>query len=164
MPSLRLRVVFPNQRVVSVDVQGSDTARTVVLSGPPLKHAVVLLHHGRCLSPYLSLEVQGVASGDLIVLHAVPGAAHARRAPARADADAGDGLFLEMLRLADLAFLPYEIASAAALVYQQTWDDEQAEEEEQARERAPAPTVVAARPAGVSCEQLPPIWADQQGE
>jgi hypothetical protein len=164
MASLRLRVVFPNQRVVSVDVHGSDTARTVALSGPPLKQAVILLHHGRCLSPHLSLEVQGVASGDLIVLHTVSGPDRSRKSPSRqSTGDSSDGVFHEMLRLADIAFLPYEIASFADLVYQQSGVDEQAEDDERC-EMEPMATVLGERPTEVSCEKLPSFWVDPAGE
>jgi hypothetical protein len=69
-----------------------------------------------------------------------------------------------MLRLADLAFLPYEVASFAGVVYQQTWLDEHGDEEDRYDERETMATVIGERPIAVSCEKLPSIWVDPRGD
>jgi hypothetical protein len=160
--TLKLRVVFPNQAVESVEVHRFDTPRAVALSGPPLKQPVVLIHNGRCLCPYLSLDSQGVATGDLIVLHSI--AAPAPKTPARVERDGSDGLFVEILRLADVAFAPYEVSLFADLVYQQMWAEQQEDADARDLAREQPKTVLGERPRSVSCESLPPLWFAKRPE
>jgi hypothetical protein len=154
--TLKLRVLYPNQAIESVEVHGSDTPRAVAQCGPPLKHPVVLLHNGHCLCPYLSLDFQGVTTGDLIVLHSIP--APSTRKPVTEERDSSTGIFIEMLRLADVALVPYEVSLFGDLVYQQMWAEQQEEASARDPPRRQSQTVVAERPRSVSVESLPSLW------
>jgi hypothetical protein len=151
--TLLLRVLFPNHPVTSVRIQNTDTPRTLALSGPPLKIPVILLHKGRCLCPYASLDSQGVASGDLIILYPVSRECPPQFLPAH-DAAMSEGIFREVIRLADAAYAPLEVAKGGAMAYRQMWEhacDDGGEEAAAART-----AVVAA--SEVSTQELPVWW------
>jgi hypothetical protein len=116
---LRLKVVLPDVWTFSVEARDSDVARTVALSGPPLKQAVFLIHNGRFLHPLASLASQGVTDGDTIVLFGGSAPARGRLG----SADDANGVLQETLRLSGLDFVPCEIAGS---VYQQMWEDHKA--------------------------------------
>jgi hypothetical protein len=158
MALLKLRVIFPNQAVESVEVRGSDTPRVVALSGPPLKHPVVLLHNGKCLSPYMTLDSQGVSSGDLIVLHIVTAPSPRRRPGGRDGAYAHDPYFSEALRLADIACLSYELSTTGDHIYQDMWTDQQEEEDENQGPQEQTETKIGEPPRSVSVDPLPAAW------
>jgi hypothetical protein len=155
MSTLTLQVVFPSRLILSVKVHSSDTARTVALSGPPLKQPVLLRHKGKYLSPYESLASQGVLNGDVIILYNVTSLSPPRDGSSSLDDD--HGLVLEALRLADLAFLPYEVSACADAVYRQMWDDHKGGGIV-ADDAVPSATVVAGKPTRVSDQPLPSIW------
>jgi hypothetical protein len=161
--SFTVRVMFPNRVVEQVTVQGTDTPRALALSGPALKHPVILLHKGRCLCPYTSLDSQGVASGDLVVLHPVSGSESAVRGapePPATDREIGrrDQVFNETLRLADLAFTPYEASPFGGAAYQQMWKNYQ-------KDRVathPETTNIGKAVLRVSEAPLPVCWAHKR--
>jgi len=170
MATLLVRVLFPNEVIEDVSVQGTDTPRTLALSGPPLKSPVVLLHKGRCLCPYTSLDAQGVTNGDLVVLHPLPSAKDHPKTSAASASDAlarferelenRDEVFKEILRLADAAFLPYETSPCGNSAYHQMWKDE--EEEITTAHPATVPTTVAQRAEGISTQPLPACWTAER--
>jgi hypothetical protein len=160
MSTLLVRVLFPNQVLENVTVSGTDTPWTLALSGPPLKSPVILLHKGRCLCPYTSLDSQGVTNGDLVVLHPVP--ASRKVTVAAREPDKPDQVFNEILRLADTAFLPYETSQHGSAAYQQMWQEDEKDEEDEEEIDPPTtiPTRLTAQPDGVSTQPLPTCWDD----
>jgi hypothetical protein len=155
--TLKLRVLFPNQSIESIEVLGSDTPRKVALCGPPLKQPVVLLHHGQCLCPYLSLDSQGVSTGDLIIMQNV--AAPSAKKPVKEGRERSDGKFAEMLRLADVAFAPYEVSVSADIAYRQMWAEQQQAAEAREIPWEPPKTVIGEPAQSVSDECLPSLWS-----
>ena len=150
---LTLRVVFPDRETTLVTVRSTDTPRTVALSGPPLSHPVILLHNGACLCPYLSLGTQGVVDGDIIVLHVV------QTAPQRIlpETDRSDDIFNEVLRLADVAFIPYETSPYGGIVYQQMAAEDREEEQSDEIEV----TTVGKKAEEISTTKLPVCWKER---
>jgi hypothetical protein len=168
MSTLLVRVLFPNQTVASVSVQGTDTPRTLALSGPPLKSPVILLHKGRCLCPYTSLDSQGVINGDLVILHPMPVSRQRSKfrvasdptAKLENDLEGHDKVFNEILRLADTAFLPYETSQFGSVAYEQMWKDE---EEDYADGAAPpVPTRLVGPASAISTDPLPSCWEEMK--
>jgi hypothetical protein len=161
--SFTVRVMFPNRVIEQITVQGIDTPRTLALSGPTLTHPVILLHKGRCLCPYTSLDSQGVASGDLVILHPIGGSESAFRGPPELPAihretERRDQEFNEILRLADLGFAPYEASPFGSAASQQMWKDDQ---EDPAATRPEATNIGKAAPQ-ISDAPLPVCWADKR--
>jgi hypothetical protein len=158
MSTLLVRVLFPNQVLENVTVRGTDTPRMLALSGPPLKSPVILLHKGRCLCPYTSLDSQGVINGDIVVLHPVPASKKAAATPRHTrEPDKRDQVFNETLRLADTAFLPYETSQYGSAAYRQMWREDEENIED---DPPPIPTRLAAQPEGVSMQPLPTYWEE----
>lgn len=121
---ITLRVQYPQQYMLTlVSVCLTDTAKVVATCGPPLTKPVIIIHQGHCLSPHLSLAVQGVCDGDTIVLHTVNIQPQKKQAPSDGEKRKAkikmDNIFNEMLRLADVAFIPYETGLYGSLVFQQ---------------------------------------------
>jgi hypothetical protein len=141
--------------MTSMLVRNTDTPHALALSGPPLKLPVVLLHNGRCLCPYQSLDSQGVASGDLIVLCPV-GREHADRLLRSSGPSPSDGIFLEVLRLTDAAYAPLEIAIAGGMAYRRVLDEERGEERAAVTE---ATRLAAPR---ISTDALPVWWETKE--
>jgi hypothetical protein len=157
MADIVLHVVFPLNVELPITVKVTDTPRTVALSGPPLAEPVVPVHKGRCLCPYFTLQSQGVSNGDVIVL--CPVSASPRAAKPRKPLLASDDVFGEVLRLADVAFSPFEVSSYGATMSQQMFTE--AQESTGRASTARGTTVIpkaaeevsaAPLPGGVPCE------------
>jgi hypothetical protein len=156
MAEIVLRVLYPHRVELPITVKATDTAQSVVLSGPPLGETVVPVHKGRCLSPYLSLQAQGVSDGDVVVLCPIPQPPRrGRQRPAPSSA----AIFEEVVRLADVAFHPFEASQYGAALYRQMLADA-------TRRRVPpkesAPTVIPGEVGEVCAVPLPPCWADER--
>jgi hypothetical protein len=114
------------------------------------------VHKGRCLSPYLSLQAQGVSDGDTVVLCPVPEPPRQgrhRRAPPKS------GIFHEVVRLADVAFHPFEASEHGATLYRQMLAE--------ARRREPppkmaAPSVIPEEMAAPCVGPLPACWPEER--
>jgi hypothetical protein len=159
MTYLHLRVSFPNAGIHVIKVLSTETPRTVAFSGPPLKQQVLILHNGNCLNPYLSLDCQHVADGDLIVLDDVSSRlpSKSRVSPRRTTAVSGtDGVVSEIFRLADLVLIPYEISASGALAYHQVCLAQRKRED--ARQPPQLQTVVGPAPQSIPSECLPVTW------
>jgi hypothetical protein len=159
MARIRLRVSFPNAGVHLIEVLGTDTPRTVAISGPPLKQQVIILHNGHCLNPYLSLISQHVADGDLIVLGGVPSPVSSKKSPSAETVTTlsrGDGFVSEIFRLADQILIPYEMSASGALAYRQICLGQSKGEAE--RIMPQCQTLLAAAPQSIPCEKLPVPW------
>jgi hypothetical protein len=110
----------------------------------------------------MSLESQGVVNGDRIVLHPVNSPSSKRRPTRTSDVDPTGTLFLEMLRLADVSFVPYELAICADIGYQQLLLEEHQDDEETVEVQPP--TVIGETPQSVSSDRLPVLWETDEEE
>jgi hypothetical protein len=116
------------------------------------------MHNGQFLIPYLTLDSQGVMNGDLIILHIVsqPTPKKSRKHHSK-QPERSDSVVAEMLRLSDVAFLPYEVSSLFELVYQQIWLEEQEDEEANDAPKNQSITIIGKPPQCISADPLPAL-------
>lgn len=158
---ITLRVMFPGEQICPIRVKNLDTPQTVALSGPPLQNPVILLHNGKCLCPYLSLAAQGVVDNDFIVVHSIETEPPLYQEFPFEEQETGqnDNVFEEILRLADVAFIPYETSRYGFLVYEQmTTETKQDAEDDFPQEE----THVTAKPKRISTAKLPICWEERK--
>jgi hypothetical protein len=156
--SLDLRVVFLDHLIYNITVNGSENPGSVTVLGPPLKTPVYVVHKGRCLSPFMSLAVQGVVTGDLLVLAAVPGFRAAQVIDSPKPTDRRDTAFSEMLRLTDVAFIPFESSLCGRSMYQHMYSETQIQAESRCRAPMCHDTVLAEKPGEIPARRLPVCW------
>lgn len=156
---LIIKVQYPQQEMlVPVSVSAYDTARVIATSGPPLTKPVIILHQGHCLSPHLTLAAQGVTNGDTVILHTVSYTNEAKLTPTKAEKQHMkvkiDEVFNELLRLADVAFMPYEIGLYGGLIFQQMLSEIPDETEPETS----SPTILGPKATDVANSPLPILW------
>jgi hypothetical protein len=112
-----------------------------------------------------------VTNGDLIVLYPVGGERprlprlpqRLQRLPRSLSASAvgpSDGICLEMLRLADAAYMPLEVSQVGGLAYRQLWEDEVGVDEEDGDDDVVKDATVVSGPT-LSTEALPVLWQNK---
>jgi hypothetical protein len=157
---LALCIVFPDLVVHDVTVRGADIAQVLTSLGPPDRHPLLIIHKERCLCPFISLFAQGVVSGDRIVLYRVRDPAEIRPHAPKEDPDRS-ARNIEVLRLADLSFAPYESSKCGGKVLRRAASAERKEQEkihERARCHFVEPAVLAERVGAVSTAEMPICW------
>lgn len=157
---ITLRVRFPGDQFSSIRIKTLDTPKHIVLCGPPMQDPVIVLHNGRCLCPYLSLDAQGVVDNDFIVVHQIEMSMpvypeYYFKEPEQQD----ENVVSEVLRLADVAFIPYEISRYGSLVYEQMTS----ETKHETGEIFPQEEIhITGKPKRISTAKLPICWEERK--
>ena len=166
-----IKVVYPDGSVIDVKINSFDIAKGLALSRPQLEYPVIILHKGRCLSPYLTLAAQNVEDNDIVVLKRMEGFQKSSNINLNNSSvreqimkQKMEEVFQEILRLSDLQFRPYESSPFGGYMYQQMAEELPQIEalQNQHNENSTLPKPLFSEPI-LGDLPLPPLWKDEDG-